>query len=234
MSIRRLSDLDKLHKKKTHQRKDSDEIDVFDAKQYFSGGITGTAGITQSHCIENKIKAKPSSPSARLASFFMNSFFNKAASEKKKKEQFNKGEEEIIGGGWRKRRSSTSYVNSEIKNVYSSSNTGFRTPPGRDVYKDLRSYSDHRIVPQVSKVKETTMPIMFHDEKMLRLLDDKLKVIVGIDENRKASNTSYRSQFDEISHKEEDHDDEGEESDSSSDLFELKNYDNSNSCRYHP
>ncbi|KAM1683997.1 hypothetical protein TB2_034698 [Malus domestica] len=99
---------------------------------------------------------QPSSPGGRLASF-LNSLFNQSASKKKKSKssatQSMKDEEESPGG--RRRRSSISHFRSsstrDAKSVYSSSSSGFRTPPpyshaqtaASKSYKDLRSYSDN-------------------------------------------------------------------------------------------
>ncbi|KAJ0038380.1 hypothetical protein Pint_23471 [Pistacia integerrima] len=239
-----LSDADKIYKKSFHHRNDSGELDVFEAARYFSGYNEGSGyhcgtfsqkilkeerqawragrisldvpmmreSLPQNpHGIEKQIKEKkykqPSSPGGRLASF-LNSLFNQSSSKKKKSKSSTQSmkDEEESPGGRRKRRSSISHFRSssttDSKSLYSSSSSGFRTPPPyahtpTKSYKDLRSYSDHK-----HKYKNSGN----HAEK------DRIWV-----DHRYSSEEKEFKKLNEI--------DDGADSDSSSDLFELQNYD---------
>ncbi|KAF6142829.1 hypothetical protein GIB67_002693 [Kingdonia uniflora] len=247
---KRNMDVENLYKA-NYQKKGSGEIEIFDARWYFSGkpqatGFNG-AGVSlnirreerqacggrttsvlsvdmhmrnetleQSYQTEKIIKEKmykqPSSPGAKFVSF-LNSFFNQAASVKRKKS---------------KSSSLSVHKDKDIKSVYSSSSTGVTTFPPTDAYKDLRSYSDQKTVNTTSKGKDHQVrPILLEDEKKIRdfsWLEDKFKVTVGFQQKNKVFDTTDRFQSDEIWPKKEDYE-EGQESDSSSDLFELNNYD---------
>ncbi|XVF85780.1 hypothetical protein PTKIN_Ptkin17bG0145000 [Pterospermum kingtungense] len=172
---------------------------------------------------KEKIKYKqPSSPGGRLASF-LNSLFNQTGSKKKKSKstttQFMKDHhEEESPGGRRKRRSSISHFRSssttaDTKSFYSSSSSGFRTPPPyahtpTKSHKEFRSYSDHhkQVVSLSKQTKSTT------DQQKNRNRADH------------RSGSEERDQFRKFSEVVDD-DDDGADSDSSSDLFELQNYD---------
>lgn len=222
---------------------------------------------TQSHGLEKQMMKEkkhkqPSSPGGRLASF-LNSLFNQTSSKKKKSKscttQSMKDEEESPGGR-RKRRSSISHFRSSNTttadskaSMYSSSTSGFRTPPPysqtptKSLYKDLRSYSDHKqvMVPNLSKyngqVKSSTaFPSEALDSKSNTDMD-------WLDENFKFSTNGVSDKYHKYSNKElsrkdriwedqyppEEKEfrkfinelDDGADSDSSSDLFELQNYD---------
>ncbi|KDP41333.1 hypothetical protein JCGZ_15740 [Jatropha curcas] len=200
---------------------------------------------------EKKYK-QPSSPGGRLASF-LNSLFNQTSSKKKKSKSTTQSmkDEDESPSGRRKRRSSISHFRSsssaDTKSLYSSSSSGFRTPPPyahtpTKSYKDFRSYSDHKQVISLPKhngnVKSTGLQNEILDDKRiadLSWLDEKFKFSDGFSEKSKNLGSlkyiekdriwvdQYPSEekefrkFNEV--------DDGAESDSSSDLFELQNYD---------
>ncbi|XWS64169.1 hypothetical protein CRYUN_Cryun06bG0163300 [Craigia yunnanensis] len=203
--------------------------------------------------IKEKKYKQPSSPGGRLASF-LNSLFNQTGSKKKKSKsttQSMKGEEESPGGR-RKRRSSISHFRSsstaDTKSFYFSSSSGFRTPPPyahtpTKSYKDFRSYSDHKQVVSLSKnnigqTKSTALQNDLLDDKRnatdYSWLDEKFKFNDGYSEKHKNLGTRHqekdRNWADPYPLKEKEFRkfsevDDGADSDSSSDLFELQNYD---------
>lgn len=208
----------------------------------------------QSHGMEKQMKEKkykqPSSPGGRLASF-LNSLFNQTASKKKKSKSTTQSmkDEEESPGGRRKRRSSISHFRSssttDSKSIYSSSSSGFRTPPPyahtpTKTYKDLRSYSDHKQVVYLSKfnghVKSNALQNEASDDKRstdLAWLDEKFTFTNGLSEKTKNLGNGFsekeRIWVDQYPAEKEyrkfNQVDDGAESDSSSDLFELQNYD---------
>lgn len=172
--------------------------------------ITGEGKEKRNMMKENKYK-QPNSPGTRLASF-LNSLFNQARKKKSKSKSINTGikdEEEKE----RRRRSSISHFgtsNTRIdvdyyapKSVFSYSSSGFRTPPvcghtsTKIFYKDC--ISDHK---------------QFRNEKVLKDSSNN----VG---NWKDVYGGYRNK----GMKKENVKDDEYDSDSSSDLFELQNYD---------
>ncbi|KAK2636016.1 hypothetical protein Ddye_030808 [Dipteronia dyeriana] len=202
--------------------------------------------------MNNNIKEKkckqPSSPGGRLASF-LNSLFNQSSSKKKKSKSMKDiHEEESPGGGRRKRRSSISHFRSssnttttttttttDSKSLYSSSSSGFRTPPPyahtpTKSYKDFRSYSDHhKLLKQVVKPAAAVSAVQNENiNKDLSWLDEKFKIIDAYSSDQKHKYSSheekdYRSS--KLINENITIIDDGAESDSSSDLFELQNYD---------
>ncbi|KAM7272559.1 hypothetical protein ACFE04_027222 [Oxalis oulophora] len=171
---------------------------------------------------EKKFK-QPSSPGGRFANF-LNSLFHQASSKKKSKSMVNHDQEENnqVSGWRRKRRSSISHFQSSTTTIIdddlsSHSKSGFRTPPVCNInnnaaapvaftptknYKEFRSISDH-----TTKKSSNDKKININNNN-----NNKLKF-----DNARIMNNSL---------KEDDHDhDDGVESDSSSDLFELPNYD---------
>ncbi|KAF8408238.1 hypothetical protein HHK36_007384 [Tetracentron sinense] len=201
----------------------------------------------ESHQVEKQMKDKkyrqPSSPGGRLASF-LNSLFNQTSSKKKKSKSTTQSvkDEQERPGGRRKRRSSInhfpSFSTSDSKSNYSSSSSGFRTPPPpasthTKVYKDIRSYSD-----QNEQVRSTALQNKVLNEKRntgFALLDEKNKFKDGFTEkNNFFKNNGISAEKNSIwvyHYPSKDKDfrrftevDEGGESDSSSDLFELQNY----------
>jgi hypothetical protein len=208
----------------------------------------------QSHgALEKQMKEKkykqPSSPGGRLASF-LNSLFSQSASKKKKSKSSSQSmkDEEESPGGRRKRRISISHFRSsstaDSKSIYSSSSSGFRTPPPYNAqtptksYKDFRSYSDHKqVVSNLSKHKVLHNEALDVDRKNkdLHWLDEKFEFSKGFSEKCKNSCSNVFLEKDRIwveRYPAEEKEfvkfsevDDGAESDSSSDLFELQNYD---------
>lgn len=203
--------------------------------------------------IKEKKHKQPSSPGGKLANF-LNSLFSQTSSRKKKSKsttstQSIKGasQDENESPGWirRKRRSSISHFPSSknsvdnSKSIYSTSSSGFRTPPPKS-NKDLRSYSDHQQVISFSK-KPGNLDVKFSaEEKQFNLdyawLDEKFKfadqnlqnfknVNIGYPKKIERNNWADGQGFKKFDDDDDGGDDDGADSDSSSDLFELPNYD---------
>ncbi|KAJ9187368.1 hypothetical protein P3X46_002831 [Hevea brasiliensis] len=195
---------------------------------------------------EKKCK-QPNSPGGRLASF-LNSLFNQTSSKKKKSKSATQSmkDEDESPSGRRKMRSSISHFRSSSTSDTKSLCSGFGTPPPyghtpTKSRKDFRSYSDHKQVLSLSKHNENVKAITIHNEVLhekrntdLSWLDEKLKYSDGFSDKTKSLGHQYLEKdrkwvdqypperkefrkFDEV--------DDGAESDSSSDLFELQNYD---------
>ncbi|XP_009609896.1 protein BIG GRAIN 1-like E [Nicotiana tomentosiformis] len=210
-----------------------------------------TTYIMEKPMIKNKDQKKykqPSSPGGRLASF-LNSLFNQTSSKKKKSSKSSaqslKDEDESPSGR-RKRRSSISHFSfrsssitttttnsSDSKSIYSSSNSGFRTPPPytptpTKSYKDFRSFSDQQ---QVVKYKQAAalQQEVCGDKKSTDYswLDEKLKLSKNNGERyTKSTNSGLPYEKSKTYNKVVDvDDDDGADSDSSSDLFDLPNID---------
>ncbi|XP_022956957.1 protein BIG GRAIN 1-like E [Cucurbita moschata] len=230
----------KIFNKSLHRRKDSGELDVFEAARYFSGynelhyNAAAAAASYDTSLFSQKIfreddggwrggrmsldlpirtnivplpqpekqttkdqkkhRQQPSSPGGRLANF-LNSLFNQSASKKKKKPKNPIKSEDLHENGGRKRRSSLStLIDSKSSSIYSSSNiSGFRTPPAPNC----------------------TVQTPNKNYKEIRSLLDQ----------KRTSSKNLGSGY----HKQNQYDirkmngvDEGAESDSSSDLFELR------------
>ncbi|KAF5745762.1 hypothetical protein HS088_TW07G01355 [Tripterygium wilfordii] len=183
---------------------------------------------------QDKKYKQPSSPGGRLASF-LNSLFNQTGSKKKKKSsksatQSMKDEDDQSPNSMRRRRrSSISHFRSsnatsaDTKSLYSSSSSGFRTPPAnyaQTPIKSLRSFFDHKqlVVPSQVCVRPTIGKLINHDHHQLHrrsqdLYENKVKFSNG--------STEQKEQLRKL----DDVGDDGAESDSSSDLFELENFD---------
>ncbi|PSR85005.1 Protein BIG GRAIN 1-like [Actinidia chinensis var. chinensis] len=173
---------------------------------------------------EKKYK-QPSSPGGRLASF-LNSLFNQTSSKKKKKSKSTttsmKEEFDESQGGRRKRRSSISHFgsapDSHAKPTSTSSSFGFRSPP------------------PISHVVSLPKNKFFDDQrnKDYACLDGKFKSTNGFPEKFKnLGNLNWqRGKILEVKYQPEKKEfgkfnevvDDGGESDSSSDLFELENH----------
>ncbi|CAK9186217.1 unnamed protein product [Ilex paraguariensis] len=203
---------------------------------------------SQTNVIEKPMKEKkykqPSSPGGRLASF-LNSLFNQTSLKKKKSKSSTQSmkDEDESPGGRRKRRSSISHFRStstgDSKSFYSSSSSGFRTPPHTytptKTYKDLRSHSDHKQVVPLSKhnnrhVKSNTaLQNEVYDDKTssdYAWLDEKFKFSNGFSGfSEKGRNWADQYPAKQKDFKKFNEVDDGADSDSSSDLFELQNYD---------
>ncbi|XP_044494507.1 protein BIG GRAIN 1-like E [Mangifera indica] len=179
------------------------------------------------HGIEKQIKEKkykqPSSPGGRLASF-LNSLFNQSSSKKKKSKsstQSMRDEEESPGG--RRKSSSISHFRSS-----SSSSSGFRTPPPyahtpTKSYKDLRSYLDHKHVVSLSTKHNGQAPKSTAPQNEKFNFND----IAYSDKYKNSNNHTEKDRIwvEEKEYKKFNEIDDGADSDSSSDLFELQNYD---------
>lgn len=203
---------------------------------------------------EKKYK-QPSSPGGRLASFLNSLFNQTSSKKKKSKSttQSMKDDDESPGGR-RKRRSSISHFRSssttDTKSLYSSSSSGFRTPspythPPTKGCKESRCYSDHKQIVSLSKqnatVKSTTFQNELSDDKKksgFSWLEERYKFVNdGFSDQKAAKNRGnqylekdrtwvdehYLSEENEF--KKFNEVDDGAESDSSSDLFELQNCD---------
>ncbi|KAK8655799.1 hypothetical protein V6N13_108365 [Hibiscus sabdariffa] len=207
----------------------------------------------QAHVVEKQIKDKkykqPSSLGGRFASL-LNYFFHQTGSKKKKSKsttQSMKGEEESPGGR-RRRRSSISHLRSssmtDTKSFYSSSSSGFRTPPPyantpTKSYKEFRSYSDHKQVSSLPKnnigpTKPTALQNAVIDDKRNTNTTDyswfnngysEKHKNISVRNQEKGRNYSNRYPSDDKETRKFNETNDGAESDSSSDLFELQNYD---------
>lgn len=197
----------------------------------------------------NKKYKQPNSPGGRLASF-LNSLFSSQISSKKKKSSKSSSstqsvkDEDESPSGRRKRRSSISHfpsVNTMNSNsadskssMYSSSSSGFRTPPPpnsnsapkkNSSYKDLRSYSDHKPVVMSTNInfsKNNNGHVKFTTSTNGLSSSEKFKTFGNglLDHNTPLEERDQYIKFiNEVDI------DDGADSDSSSDLFELPNYD---------
>ncbi|KAK4260969.1 hypothetical protein QN277_004026 [Acacia crassicarpa] len=203
---------------------------------------------------EKKHNKQPSSPGGRLASF-LNSLFSQSASKKKKAKskstsQSMKDEDESPGGR-RLRRSSISHFRSSSttadssKSLYSSFSSGFRTPPYVQTptksCKEFRTFSENQKQNQqqaavsvtkcnynnIGHVKSTSFQnVTLWDDKKKRdhqkptILDENYKTSRNVVSEKQCpppEEKEFKKFINEV--------DDGAESDSSSDLFELQNYD---------
>ncbi|EOA35471.1 hypothetical protein CARUB_v10020681mg [Capsella rubella] len=186
--------------------------------------------------LSNVRHKQPSSPGGKIASF-LNSLFHQAGSKKNKSKSKSKPtesevEEEVPGGvSWMKRRrrssishflsssrsnSTTTTTSSSSKSLISSSSSGFRTPPP---YLNTPTKNYKQFLNYTSATKQ----VVEEDKKTNRefsWLDEKLKVMESLSENQR---NWADDEDDDRRIKREGYDD-GMESDSSSDLFELQNY----------
>ncbi|CAN7040235.1 unnamed protein product [Brassica rapa subsp. trilocularis] len=181
---------------------------------------------------------QPSSPGGKIVSF-LNSLFHQAGSKKNKsksKPTEREVEEEIHGGGWMRRRrrssishflsssrsnSTTTTTSSSSKSLLSSSSSGFRTPPPYSNtptknYKQFLNFTSATNKVEVLEEKKIN--------KELPWLDEKLNVMESLSEKKKVSGDHDDDADGDRKIKREGDDDDGMESDSSSDLFELQNY----------
>ncbi|WJX57516.1 hypothetical protein P8452_43067 [Trifolium repens] len=183
-------------------------------------------GVDQKQLKEKKHNKQPSSPGGRLASF-LNSLFNQSTSKKKKSKSSSQSmkDEDESPGGRRRRRSSISHFRSsstaDSRTIYSL-NSGFRTPPyvqtptkGCKEFKTL--LSDQKNEFSFKKPSTTLQNEFCWDDKKKKdstLMDNNYKQLV--DKKYLAEEDKGIIKFNEV--------DDGAESDSSSDLFELQNY----------
>ncbi|KAG6399005.1 hypothetical protein SASPL_140478 [Salvia splendens] len=236
------SDPSKVRKNSFHWRSDSGELDVFEAARYFSAANDHLNGVNfvrdpnrhhlprrsldvtimrsnpippdyhhqitdQKQPIKDQSKKfkQPSSPGGRLASF-LNSLFSQSSLKKKKKSSKSSAKdlEEESPGGRRKRRSSISHfrITSTAKNAAAAEiGSGFRTPPPYVItptksHKELARFADQHHQAVSVPMKGTS----------LKQSLEKLRV-------------SEKMNLKKLSEEED-----GAESDSSSDLFDLPNH----------
>ncbi|XP_047963869.1 protein BIG GRAIN 1-like E [Salvia hispanica] len=209
-------------KNSSHRRKDSGEIVVFDAARYFAGidenpcyhSFSSSAASRMSldmpainaHNLpsilmrEKKKCRQPSSPGGRLATF-LNSLFNQANSKKKKKSKTSAA----VDDDHDRRRSSISHF--RITESYcdsKSANSGDAKTPTKTSYADLKGFSDRQKAASQLKIGE--------------IGNGRLRF----------NNGSFRNPTAKWTADDEDDQrkfDDGEDSDSSSDLFDLPNLD---------
>ncbi|KAJ6350689.1 hypothetical protein OIU78_006765 [Salix suchowensis] len=208
MSITGLSsDTGRPYKKSLHRRNDSEELDVFEAARYFSGYNEGGAGYNGAMCTQKVMR-------------------------------------EDHKHSWRGGRMSL-----DVPNEKSTTSSSPTPPPYTHInhtksYKEFRSNSDHRQIVSLPEQKGIAKSMAFRNEMLddkkstdLSWLEEKYKFTDGfsydqnVPKNRGSQHLEkdrpwvdqYPSEekecrkFDEV--------DDGTESDSSSDLFELQNYD---------
>lgn len=212
----------------------------------------------QQQQIKDKKHKQPSSPGGKLA-HFLNLLFNQTSSKKKKSSSkslsttLSMKDEDESPSGRRKRRSSISHFRStssatDAKSIYSSSSSGFRTPPPYNLntpikcYKDFKSFSDHKqVLANLSKYSinndqngVSSKPRIIgrgNDERSekgsnLDRVDEKIKFRNGFLEKEKPKDFNHAHQEKKkreiIKNLIKEEVDDGGESDSSSDLFELQ------------
>ncbi|XP_010551360.1 PREDICTED: protein BIG GRAIN 1-like E [Tarenaya hassleriana] len=172
---------------------------------------------------------QPGSPGGKIASF-LNSLFHQEKSKSKSTTGSQAPDEEESPGGCRRRRRSSisrflimisnrssktdsATTNSSAKSPFSSSSSGFRIrtpPPCLDT--PTKNYGQYSNIVETDKNKDLTW------------LDDRLKLIENLSEGQRvwSEEDDRRKTNVETAAAVED---DGTESDSSSDLFELQNYD---------
>ncbi|CAI0390671.1 unnamed protein product [Linum tenue] len=250
MSLTRISSSSppssKLFHKPIHHRNDSDELDVFEAAKYFSGynepiphhyttSKNRASSVSRRMSLDTSMSnindhqqqilkektfvnrngkpyKQPSSPGGRLASF-LNTLFHQAAGgskKKNKKKQPPKSteEEDEISPCGRKRRSSISYFSrsfADTKSWYSatSSKSEFRRSPPPLCTPTKAGF--RTVVCGSNQKPVSGRDSWCLDEKMAKLSSNDGLLLSGCEESKV--------------------DDDGGESDASSDLFELQNYD---------
>ncbi|CAN1152352.1 Protein BIG GRAIN 1-like E [Linum perenne] len=179
----------------------------------------GTSTSTSTSTITGtKQHKQPSSPGGRLASF-LNTLFHQASKKKKSKSKSTANDEdESPGGGRRKRRSSISHFTRSITDTrswYSTSNVPAPSSctPTKNGYKDLRSLIVGSNQGRKSGVSGLEKGSCCCKDSWL---DEKLNEKKNKDDQCSSSNPDGIRIGD---------DDDGCESDSSSDLFELQIFD---------
>ncbi|GAA0162822.1 hypothetical protein LIER_18834 [Lithospermum erythrorhizon] len=198
--------------------------------------------VIEKQTTKEKKHKQPKSPGGKLASF-LNSLFNQTSSKKKKSSKSLKDDEECPDER-RRRRSSISHVfatrsnfnnNSDTKpSIYPSSITGFRTPPPysyttKKSNQELHGYISHQKVLSLNRVDEKKQGISERKDYdwLSKGYQETYKSLSSkYPEKSKNTWSDHKIPVDKKEFKKfnEDYDD-GADSDSSSDLFELKNYD---------
>lgn len=193
--------------------------------------------VNDEHMIqaEKKKKSKlPSSPGGKLASF-LNSLFSQASSKKKSKscsQSVKDDQDNETSPGGRRGRSSISHFhgfgrNRPSKSLYSSSSSGFRTPPLISQPSNIEAYNKARTM---ASLLEGTKAAASTKEQGDQYYRDKGEHRAKILEKKVIEREGDRTWVSEVSsqksfrraygQKVED----GGDSDSSSDLFDLPNY----------
>lgn len=194
--------------------------------------------MVQKQLKENNKKYKqPSSPGGRLASF-LNSLFNQTTSKKKKKKSKSGSttkdlEEESPGG--RKRRSSISHfrittsnsANDSKSSMYSSSSSGFITPPTyaktptKSSYKEFRSFADQqKAVKNGTNAEKRSTDCAWLEDEEFRFSNGN----VFKNGSFRNSNTNWADDEEIRGFRKFSDVDDGADTDSSSDLFDLPNH----------
>ncbi|KAL2546612.1 protein BIG GRAIN 1-like E [Forsythia ovata] len=195
MSITELSEPNKMHKKLCHWRNDSGELDVFEAARYFSGG-----GADEVLGCGATLAQKVTAPRTARMSLDMPTTRSLIPSQ-----TYNVMEKQIL---------------KEKKNKQPSS-PGFRTPPPHantptKSYKDFRNFSDYN--KQIISVQKFNGNVK--SDYSSSWLDEKFKFSNGYsDKNWNDKYPSEENEFRKFSDV-----DDGADSDSSSDLFDLPNH----------
>ncbi|KAI3970746.1 hypothetical protein MKX01_024393 [Papaver californicum] len=196
--------------------------------------LENTHRVSSKQTKEKKYK-QPMSPGGRLGSF-LNSLFNQNSSRNKKKSQsvkdYPNDRQEETGVEGMRGRSSVSHFGSlwtsDSKSLHSSSSSGFQTPPHAKIATKNHSTDVRRGI-ALGSSKDEMLEI---DEKRkdmdLAWLGEKLKLTDENNSNKRNSSINPCNGLfkkDEILIEDEDDCVDDGESDSSSDLFELQNYD---------
>ncbi|PIM97291.1 hypothetical protein CDL12_30240 [Handroanthus impetiginosus] len=244
-----MSDPNKPSKTSFHRRKNnSGELHVFEAARYFSGATDQNPGPTTGPRMsldipiiknpidimdnnialdskklvkENKKHKQPSSPGGKIASF-LNALFNQTTSKKKKSKSKSGSKvdlEEENANARRKRRSSVSHFRiTTITSANDHNSKGSRTPPPcldtpTKSYKDFRSFFDQQKVKNIGSVPEKRASIDC-DEKF-RFSNGNIFKTIGFSEKSWDHEEREFRKFSDF--------DDGGDTDSSSDLFDLPN-----------
>ena len=199
------------------------------------------------HQIKDKKQKQPSSPGGKLA-HFLNSLFSQTSSKKKKSSSKSSTQsmkdEDDSPNGRRKRRSSISHFNFrstssaiDATSIYSSSSSGFRTPPPYNLNKPskcckdlndhkqaLATFSKHNGNRVSSKQRIMNRGNDERSEKGSKLdwFDEKFRFTSGLGKKTKDFNQAHQEKKREIFKNFKEELDDGADSDSSSDLFELQ------------
>lgn len=228
-------------KNSSHRRNDSGELVVFEAARYFSGGdenpcyhnssaardegrrTTAAARmsldmaainlptIQKQYLMREKMKKQkqPSSPGGRLASF-INSLFNQTNSKKKKKSKTSTVDvDDDHHHTLDQRRSSISHFTITTSAANYDSNSSSAKTPTKSSYKDMKSFSDRQKAEKSGGGIEVNEQFGFNN---------------GSFRNPTTKWTSTDDEDQRVLRKFDDVDD-GQDSDSSSDLFDLPNLD---------
>ncbi|KAL6577750.1 hypothetical protein OROMI_010078 [Orobanche minor] len=171
----------------------------------------------------NKISKQPSSPGGRLASF-LNSLFHQASLKKKKLKPGKDSEDEIAPGGRRKLRSRISH----FRILTGSSTSSARAAAGGSSLKKSSYGNTYRSIPSpksggsktaCAEEKEGDHEPRNAEAKSRAVEGRKSKNLYFEFSNRKSSKERDLRKLSDA-----DGDDDGADSDSSSDLFELPNH----------